>query len=62
MGGNIETERTKPKRRRECLTFSLARAKAQREPAESDRSVVERATMALFMMVPIKGREWKSEA
>lgn len=51
MGGNMETDKTKPRINDLYLIFSFAREKAAREPIIRDRMVVDAATMVLFRMI-----------
>src|SRR4030065_459966 len=61
MGGNMETERTKPSISVLYLIFSFARPKPAREPMIMDRMVVDAAIIALFMIILENGCPLKIE-
>jgi hypothetical protein len=55
MGGNIETERIKPRISDLYLIFSFASPKAQRDPIIREKRVVEAATIALLRIIRKNG-------
>ena len=61
IGGNIETERTKPRINALYRTLSFARPKEHNDPIIRERAVVDAATMRLFMMILKKGWPLKTD-
>ena len=61
IGGNIETERTKPRMNTLYRTLSFARPKEHTDPIIRERSVVEAATIRLFMIILKNGWPLKTD-
>lgn len=61
IGGNMETDKTKPRINALYLILSFARPKPAREPIIMDRMVVDAATIALFMIILRNGWPLKIE-
>ena len=55
IGGNIETERAKPRINTLYRTLSFARPKEHNDPIIRERIVVDAATVKLFMIILKKG-------